>query len=153
MVEFSDQEEAEFANAEEAADNLAPVPDGKYIWEVLDALAREAGGKRWLTWKLKARGGRFDGRKQERSNLLESKSNFEYLKKDLRICGVTLDRLSEINEKAKLLRGVLFHGTVKTSGRYTNIFIDKLASEADIQPREAAPQSSGQLHDDSEIPF
>lgn len=152
MVEFSDQEEEEYATAEEAADNFDAVPDGKYCFEVLDALTRMGGGKRWLTWKLKVRGGRFDGRKQERGSLLESKANFEHLKKDLNKCGIVLNRLSEINEKATQLRGLFFMGTVKTSGRYTNIFLDKVVEEPPTVD-DAAPQSSGQPHDDETLPF
>jgi len=160
--------EGDYAAAEIKARNFDPVPDGKYIVEVLAADVTEAkNGHAVLTWKLSVIGGKFDGRQLRRDNWLETATNVGWLKRDLATCEITLAKLNDINVRARELVGLCLDVVQKTNGRYTNIFLNRVLTRAEIdklpaarEPGEEASAQSAPASDyqppapgDDDIPF
>ena len=132
-VDLSDRED-DFANAEEEkAKNFDPVPDGKYTVEVEAAkVATSQSGQAMLKWTLRIVGGKFDGRLLWRNNMLETKQNLGWLKRDLAISGIVLAKLNDLNDRAQELVGFCFEVTQKTTGQYSNIYLNRLLSQEEV---------------------
>jgi hypothetical protein len=160
-VEFSDQDEEEFAEAEEKqSSTFDPLPDGNYTVEVTDAKTHEKSGHRMLTWTLKVLDGPHAGRLLWRNNMLETKSNKEWLKRDLKVCGIELAKLFNINDRTSELVGLVLSVTQKTQGKYANVYLNKVvAAGAELRPtgsgngasEERAPEGDNSV--DDEVPF
>ena len=142
--------EDDFSEAEEKkAGNFDPVPDGKYVVEVDRAeVTTSKSGAPMLKWTLRILQGPHDNRMLWRNNMLSSKANLGWLKTDLGKCGIVLVKVNDINERASELVGLVLHVTQKTSGQYSNVYIDGLADAATT----AAPDGSASDPQD-EVPF
>ena len=163
--------EGEFNNAEEQkARNFDPIPDGKYIAEVLEAdIIQKPDGRRMLKWKLAVVGGPFDGRWLWRNNMVETRQNLGFLKKDLGVCGITLAKLNDLNERAKELVGLCVEIAQVTKGQFSNVYLNRLLTQAEVDalpksgdgggngqsdaPAQAAPDSGQSGDPNDEIPF
>jgi hypothetical protein len=104
-----------------------PLPDGKYQVKV-DSVAIEeskTSHRLQLKWVLKVIAGAFQGRLIWRYNGFDSTENLTYLKKDLTTCGVTVTKLSELEENLQFLLDTVLEVQLKTKGEYQNCYINK----------------------------
>jgi hypothetical protein len=104
-----------------------PLPDGKYQVKV-DSVAIEeskTSGRLQLKWVLKVIAGAFTGRLIWRYNGFDSTENLTFLKKDLTTCGVTVTRLSELEDNLQFLLDTVLEVQLKTKGEYQNCYINK----------------------------
>jgi hypothetical protein len=93
-----------------------PLPDGKYQVKV-DSVAIEESknsGRLQLKWVLKVIAGAFTGRLIWRYNGFDSTENLTYLKKDLTTCGVTVTRLSELEDNLQFLLDTVLEVQLKS---------------------------------------
>jgi hypothetical protein len=140
--------EGEFESADESkARNFDTLPDGKYFVEVEAAEVKTSkAGQPMLSWTLRVLQGRYDNRMLWRNNMLETKQNLGWLKKDLKICGVELAKLNDLNTRASELVGLCLEITQKTSDKYSNVYLNRLLTDEEIAKLSAAdpaPAASG----------
>ena len=120
--------EAIFAAAPEPESKAAdsPVPDGDYQVVVERVEIKEArSGNKYLNWGLKILGPVQKGRYLWHRNMFASASNLRFLKNDLSICGVVLERLGTLDARLKDLLDVKLEVTVKTKGEFQNIYFNR----------------------------
>lgn len=132
--------EGEFENSDESkARNFDPLPDGKYFVEVDAAeVTTSRSGQAMLKWTLRVLQGRFDNRMLWRNNMLETRQNLGWLKKDLKICGVELAKLNDLNTRASELVGLCLEITQKTSDKYSNVYLNRLLTDEEIAKLSAS---------------
>lgn len=164
-VDLSHLEDDFAAAAEEKARNFDPLPDGKYVVRVAEALVTESkSGTAMLKWQLQVVGGRFNGRFMWRQNMLESKQNCGWLKRDLAVCDITLAKVNDLNERARELVGLHLEVTQKTAGQYSNVYLNRLLSPIEVAALYAErvpvdnvggdePPARAGTVDDDDIPF
>jgi hypothetical protein len=88
------------------------------------ARARSSGNP-MLRWQLRITSGAHDGRILFRNNVMASKENLAWLKKDLHTCGLDLEKLSDLNDRMSELLDVALDVTKRTRGDRTNVFLNK----------------------------
>ena len=102
------------------------IPDGKYQAEIEDAsLKININGDHMISYEMKILNSEHAGRKVWRHGTIKSKDNLRFLKKDLLLCGLILDKFSELPNHIHKLRGLRLEITKKTSGKFSNIFFNK----------------------------
>jgi hypothetical protein len=148
--------------AQKSGDYGEDVPDGKYQCQVDKAwLARsKKGNKRMLRWQLKIVGGEHSGRVLFRNNMIETPDNIKWLKGDLEVCGLTIHKLNELNEKVDKLLGVSVEVQVKNRGKDAegrtnqNVYLNKLVDidRTSMGSSGATGAGTGSA-DDNTIPF
>lgn len=139
--------EGDFADAnEEKAGNFDPIPDGKYTVEVTDAeVTTSKSGQAMLKWTMRVVGGKYDNRLVWRNNLLETRQNLGWLKKDLKLCGIELAKLNDLNERAAELCGLCLQITQKSTDKYSNVYLNRLLTQEEVDklPPAKDPPSNG----------
>jgi hypothetical protein len=142
--------EDDFTGAEaQAAKSFDDIPDGKYLVEVMAAdVTSSRAGSPMLSWSFEIRAGNHDGRKLWRNNMLASKANLGWLKTDLAKCGITLAKVNDLNERAHELVGLILHVVQKTNGTYKNVYLERLATEAEV-----ADLSAPAIDKNDTVPF
>ena len=138
LADFDD----EFENSEAEAE-FEPVPDGKYQVTVdrVELTRTKTSGKPMLKWALKIIGPSHAGRLLWRNNVIATKENIKWLKKDLYSAGLNIQKLSELPANLDQLLDVTLEITKRSRGEYEDIFINKrikLAEEA-LAENAAAP--------------
>jgi hypothetical protein len=129
------------------------VADGKYQAKVARVELKDSKqGNAMLEWELDILGPRSAGRKIWRRNMLASADNIKWLKQDLFTCGLTLQRLNDLNDQRVLsaLIGVTLQVTKKTKGDYSNVYFDKRIA---LGAQPAAKQGVVPAVDDDDVPF
>ena len=123
-------------------DEFESVPDDKYqiIVDRVELTRTKTNGDPMLTWELRIISGEYEGRKMFRNNVMASKENVTWLKKDLNKCGVKLNKLSELPLHLERLLDVQLEVTKRTRDENENIYFK--------QQIEAMPTV-----DESDIPF
>lgn len=116
----------------------ANLPDGKY--QVRVDVARIEENKEYsslnLMWELVVVGGQYENRRIFKRNGLDNPERFEWLKTDLFRAGISLDRLSEIEDALpglldRVLEVQLKTGKPNAEGKtYQNCYINKLLNES-----------------------
>ena len=87
--------DAAFENAPEP-EEMVEIPDGSYVATVAEiGLIRSKVGVRYLKWRFKIAEGEERGKKITKLNALKTDS-MEWVKQDLRRCGVQIKLLSEL---------------------------------------------------------
>ena len=103
------------------------IPDGIYTVRVQSVdFGFTKTEKRLLKWQLQIVAGEYAGRVLYRNNLLEPDS-VQWLKKDLKSCGLMLERVSDLTHKYKNLEGIELIVSKKKKGEYDNVYINGLA--------------------------
>jgi hypothetical protein len=148
-VDLSHLEDDYTAAEAEKAKSFDPLPDGRYIVEVDQAeVTTSKSGAPMLKWTMRVLQGPHDGRMMWRNNMLASKANLAWLKTDLSKCNMTLDKVNDLNERARDLVGLVLHVTQRTSGQYTNVYIDRMATDEEI-----AAMSAPAVDKNDTVPF
>lgn len=117
------QFDADFEAAEEPTPFDSKIPEGKYTARIERAYFRNAKstGAPMLSWELQITGPSQEGRKVFRNNML---SRMEWVKKDLRTCGIQIARISEL--KLDDLIGLELDVQIKHNGDNQNCYLNGL---------------------------
>ncbi|MGE5623811.1 MAG: DUF669 domain-containing protein [Methanocella sp.] len=129
--------------------NFDPLPDGKYQVAVEEvSLERsKASGRAQVKWTLRVLVGEHKGRLIWRYNGIENFDQATYLKKDLHTCGLDLEKLSDLADRAGELVGVVLEVTLRTKGEFQNCYLNKQIKT----PVFSGEQIANDLNDD--VPF
>jgi len=120
--------DSEFENAPvEEKGEFKPVPDGKYQVNVdkVEITTAKTTGNPMLKWTLKILAPRFRGRLLWRNNVMASRENIRWLKNDLHVCGLDLQKLSDLPANLERLLDVKLEVTKRTKGENENIYFNR----------------------------
>ncbi len=139
---------------EEVAKTFDPLPDGKYTVEVASAevTTSKTSNAPMLKWSLKVIGGPYAGRLMWRNNMLASEQNRKWTKTDLSKCEMQIGKWSELPARASELVGLVLAVNQKTSGNYTNVYIERLLSQAEVDALPTSEASAAADKNDH-LPF
>jgi hypothetical protein len=120
-IDLSELDEA-FAQA--AIPGPAPVPDGNYDVEVeaIELKRTRHTSRPMLCWTLRILSAPFASRRLWRHQVL-GPSTLGWLKKDLRLCGLELQRLSDLPAHLDDLRGLRLEISKNTRDDYVSILL------------------------------
>ena len=116
--------------------DLDPVPDGKYQVEVekVELTEAQTTGNPMLKWTLRIIAPRMVNRVMWRNSVI-TQNTLKYLKTDIHICGLDLDKLSELPKQLRKLLDVKLEVTKKTKGDNENIFFNRrITTEPAMKP-------------------
>jgi hypothetical protein len=124
------------------------VPDGKYQVNVekVELTEAQTSGNPMLKWTLRVIAPKFVNRLIWRNNVI-THNTLKYVKTDLHLCGLDLERLSDLPKHLKKLLDVKLEVTKKTKGDNENIFFNR---RIDI---DRAPGKFRQEAGDALVPF
>jgi hypothetical protein len=124
------------------------VPEGKYQVRVEGASIKEAkfSGNLVLNWKLKIISPEYAGRYLWKNQVLTSESALKWVKNDLYICGLKIEKISELPDCLDHLKDLELEINKTVNENYENIYFNKL-----LKPND---QNKGSVAiDDEDIPF
>lgn len=137
LAQFDDDFQNE---ATEERGDFESVPDGKYQVAVEKVeLAQSSTGNPMLKWTLRILAPRFINRFLWRNSVF-TQNTLKYVKTDLHLCGLDLERLSELPKHLDKLLDVKLEVTKKTKGDNENIYFNRrieTAGGANRYQREA----------------
>jgi hypothetical protein len=112
--------------ATEERGEFESLPDGKYqvVVEKVELTETQSTGNPVLKWTLRVLGPRFNNRLIWRNSVITNKT-LRYLKTDLHLCGLDLDKLSDLPGRLKELLDVHLEVAKKTNGDYENIYFSR----------------------------
>jgi len=124
-IDLSEFDEA-FAKAE-AQDMTTEVPDGRYqaLIERVSTKQTKETKRPMIVWQLKILGPTHRNRKLWRNNVVTA-DTVAMIKRDLLLCGVKIDRLSDLVFHIQELQGTGLEIQVKTNGAFQNIYFNKV---------------------------
>ena len=124
------------------------VPDGKYQVNVekVELTEAQSSGNPMLKWKLRVIAPKFINQVMWRNSVITHKT-LKYVKTDLHICGLDLDKLSDLPQRLAALLDVKLEVTKKTKGDNENIFFNRRIDN------DRAPGKFRQEADDALVPF
>src|SRR5215831_1827154 len=146
--------DADFASAPTENRARGPVPDGKYhvnVERVEFATARSSGNT-MLKWMLRIIGPTHAGQVLWRNNVLATRENVAWLKADLHICGLDLQKLSDLNANLGKLLEVRLEVTKRTKGDNENVYLNRRI-EMDEEDTDAGGPSRDPWGRSDDIPF
>ena len=112
-----------------AAPRPAPrlVPDGRYDVRVdhVELTTTRTSGRPVLVWRLRILGPQAQDRLLWKNSVLATPDNLRWLKHDLCLCGLELERLSDLELHLPSLLGVELNVTKRSSGEHENIFFNR----------------------------
>ena len=137
LAQFDDGFRSE--TTEERAE-FETVPDGKYQVAVEKVeLTQSSTGNPMLKWTLRILAPRFLNRFLWRNSVF-THNTLKYVKTDLHLCGLDLEKLSELPKQLDKLLDVKLEVTKKTKGDNENIYFNRrieTAASANRYQREA----------------
>lgn len=137
LAQFDDDFQNE---ATEERGDFESVPDGKYQVAVEKVeLTQSSTGNPMLKWTLRILAPRFINRFVWRNSVF-TQNTLKYVKTDLHLCGLDLERLSELPKHLEKLLDVKLEVTKKTKGDNENIYFNRrieTAGGANRYQREA----------------
>jgi hypothetical protein len=137
LAQFDDDFQSE-APAERG--DFETVPDGKYQVAVEKVeLTQSSTGNPMLKWTLRILAPRFANRFLWRNSVFTA-NTLKYVKTDLHLCGLDLEKLSELPKHLAKLLEVKLEVTKKTKGDNENIYFNRrieTAAGANRYQREA----------------
>ena len=118
----------EFSEAEIEERQFDPIPDGKYQVNIekVELCRAKTSGNPMLKWTLRILAPKFEGRLLWHNNVMATPENLKWLKTDLHICGLDLDKLSELSNNLDRLIDVKIEVTKRTRDENENVYINKL---------------------------
>jgi hypothetical protein len=137
LAQFDDDFQSE---ATEERGDFESVPDGTYQVAVEKVeLTQSSTGNPMLKWTLRILAPRFANRFLWRNSVF-THNTLKYVKTDLHLCGLDLDKLSELPKHLDKLLDVKLEVTKKTKGENENIYFNRrieTAASANRYQREA----------------
>jgi hypothetical protein len=122
----------EYRNEETAErGGLESVPDGKYQVNVekVELTEAQTSGNPMLKWTLRVIAPKCINRLIWRNSVITN-NTLKYVKADLHLCGLDLDRLSDLPANLNKLHDVKLDVTKKTKGDNENIFFNRRIQSA-----------------------
>jgi hypothetical protein len=119
--------DGDFAEAPVEEKEFEPVPDGKYQVTVdkVEITTAKTSGNPMLKWTLKVLAPSHRGRLLWRHNVMASRENIRWLKNDLHVCGLDLQKLSELPAHLERLLDVKLEVTKRTKGDSENVYFNR----------------------------
>ena len=116
----------DFAQAEVKEHDFTPVPDGKYQVNVdkVELTKAQTTGNPMLKWTLRILGPTNRDRFLWKNSVMIT-DTMEYVKKDLWLCGLPINKLSDLNGRLEDLLDVKLEIQKKTKGENESIFFNK----------------------------
>jgi hypothetical protein len=113
-----------------------PVPDGRYQVNVekVELTRARTSGNALLRWQLKILSGPLAGRFLFKNSVIASADNLKFLKTDLVLCGLELEKLSDLPNRLEELLDVKLDVTRRTKGENSNIYLNRRIVLADDRP-------------------
>jgi hypothetical protein len=123
LTQFDDEYRSE--QPEERGD-FESVPDGKYqvTVEKVELTEAQSTGNPMLKWTLRVIAPKFINRLMWRNSVI-THNTLKYVKTDLHLCGLDLEKLSDLPRQLKGLLDVKLEVTKKTKGDNENIFFNR----------------------------
>ena len=123
LSEFDD----EFSRVVVEDREYEPVPDATYqvVVDRVELTTARSSGNPMLRWTLRILGPRHEGRLLWRHNLIVTKENLKWLKSDLHICGLDLQKLSELGRHLDRLLDVKLEVKKVTRGENENVYLNR----------------------------
>ena len=123
LTQFDDDYRSE--QPEERGD-FESVPDGKYqvAVEKVELTEAQSTGNPMLKWTLRVIAPKFVNRLMWRNSVI-THNTLKYVKTDLHLCGLDLEKLSDLPKQLKKLLDVKLEVTKKTKGENENIFFNR----------------------------
>lgn len=117
----------EFAGAELQESDFEEIDDGKYQVRVdrVEIVRARTSGNPMLKWTLKVLGPKFEGRLLWRYNQFATRENLSWLKTDLYTCGVSTEKLSDLQRRLDDLLDVTLEVTKKTKGEFSSVYLNR----------------------------
>ncbi|MBC8191611.1 MAG: DUF669 domain-containing protein [FCB group bacterium] len=117
------------------------IPDGKYQVNVEKAEITKAktSGNPMLKWTLKIVGPSNINRLLWNYHILNNPTGQSWLKKDLKLCNVSLNKLSDLPSNLEYLLDVKLEVTVRTRDGNQNIYFNRRLSDMDAGSSEKDP--------------
>jgi hypothetical protein len=143
------QFDADFRSEQpEERGDFESVPDGKYqvAVEKVELTEAQSTGNPMLKWTLRVIAPKFANRLMWRNSVI-THNTLKYVKTDLHLCGLDLEKLSDLPKQLKKLLDVKLEVTKKTKGDNENIFFNR---------RIETGRTSGNFRqeaDDALVPF
>lgn len=101
------------------------IPDGRYqVWVEHVVLTTAHSGHPILKWKLRVRAPACVGSVLWKNHVV-TPENLGWLKHDLRLCGLELDRLSDLPDNLERLIDVELEVSKRTRGRWDNVYFNR----------------------------
>ena len=150
LTQFDDA----FADAPVEDREFDPVPDGKYQVNVekVEITTARSSGNPMLKWMLRILAPRFRGRMLWRNNVMATRENLKWLKNDLHVCGLDLQKLSDLPANLDRLLDVKLEITKRTKGDNENVYFNRRIVMDDAATPAGEDHGQGFAGDD-DIPF
>jgi len=119
-----------------------PIPDGRYHVEVerVDLTRARTSHRPIITWKLRILGHPFfEGRMLYKNNLLSSTDNLRWLKHDLCLCGLELEKLSDLPVYLDRLIRLQLEVTKRTKGDFNNVYFERCIRPLETEDNQPPP--------------
>ena len=116
-----------FADAPVEEKEFDPVPDGKYqvAVEKVEITTAKSSGNPMLKWTLRILAPRSRGRLLWRNNVMATRENLKWLKNDLHVCGLDIQKLSDLPANLERLLDVKLEVTKRTKGDNENVYFNR----------------------------
>jgi len=131
------------------------IPDGAYAISIhrVEITVSKTSGKPMLKWTLRILDGDYEGRLIWRYNMLASAENVAWLKRDLYKCGLTIDRLSDLEANLPKLLDLKMNVSKKTKEDFTNIYFGKPVVVLEEPKTAEEPPFATKICKEPPIPF
>ena len=128
--------------------DMESVPDGKYqvVVEKVEIAEAHTTGNPMLKWTLRVLAPRYVNRLMWRNSVF-TPNTLKFVKTDLHLCGLDLEKLSDLPRNLSKLLDVKLEVTKKTKGDNENIFFNRRTDN------DRAPGSFRQEAGDALVPF
>ena len=124
------------------------VPDGKYqvTVEKVELTEAQSTGNPMLKWTLRVLAPKFANRLMWRNSVI-THNTLKYVKTDLHLCGLDLEKLSDLPKNLSKLLDIKLEVTKKTKGDNENIFFNRRIEN------DRTPSKFRQEAGDALVPF
>jgi hypothetical protein len=145
---------------EKDPDSFDEPPDGTYdVYVDTLEFKKSQNGNRYLNWQLKIIGPKCSGRVLFKKSMLQTESNMDWLKTDLKMCGLDLKSLKDLPTRLQDLLDVALQvrKVAQVGTTFYNIHFKKRLplSAADVQKAAAGkePDHYKETRDEGNTPF
>ena len=119
--------DSDFADAPIEEKEFDSVPDDKYQVNVdkVEITTAKTSGNAMLKWTLRILAPRHQNRLLWRNNVMATRENIKWLKNDLHVCGLDLQKLSDLPANLERLLDVKLEVTMRTKGDNENVYFNR----------------------------
>jgi len=131
--------DADFAEAPVEEREFEPIPDGKYQVNVekVELTRAQTSGNPLLKWTLRIIAPKCRGRLLCRNNDTATRENLKWLKNDLHVCGLAIQKVSDLPLHLEKLLDVKLEVTKRTRGDSENVYFNrKIVLDPNAGPAE-----------------